>query len=74
MKWKAINKDGKAEVWMATNNNFKTGGEDNYKLMSVVPVANGFAKINVKQSPSDFYKVVIEMPYNFLNRWIIKNR
>ena len=31
----------------------------------------GKATINVKQMPSDFYKIVIETPYNFLNRWII---
>jgi hypothetical protein len=32
---------------------------------------NGKARIDVKQMPSEFYKVVIETPYNFLNRWII---
>ena len=62
---------GKAKIWLATNNNFKTGGRDDYKLMAEVPVANGKATISVKDMPSDFYKIVIEAPYNFLNRWIV---
>jgi hypothetical protein len=36
-----------------------------------VPVSAGKARINVKQTPSDFYKVAIEMPYNILNRWVM---
>ena len=71
LKWKVIKKEGKAKIWMATTNNFKTGGKDKYKLMAEVPVANASAKINVKQIQSDFYKIVIEMPYNLLNRWVM---
>ena len=71
IKWKAINKEGTAKIWLATTNNFKIGGKDDYKLVKEVPVAKGMAKISVKQMPSDFYKIAIEMPYNFLNRWVI---
>lgn len=71
IKWNVLNKGGKAKIWLATTNNFKTGGKDDYKLMTEVPVANGNATIDVKNIPSDFYKIVIELPYNFLNRWII---
>ena len=60
-----------AKIWLATTNNFKTGGKDDYKLVAEVPVANGKARVDVKQLPSDFYKIVIEAPYNFLNRWIV---
>jgi len=62
---------GKAKIWLATTNHFKTGGKDDYKLMAEVPIANGKAMISVKDMPSDFYKIVIEAPYNFLNRWIV---
>ena len=41
LKWKVSNKEGKAKIWMATTNNFKSGGKDKYKLMAEVPVANG---------------------------------
>lgn len=70
ISWKTINKKGTAKIWLATTNNFKTGGTDKYTLMATVPVAAGKAKINIKQAPSDFYKIVIELPYNFLNRWL----
>jgi len=69
VKWNVINKEGKAKIWMAATNNFKTGGRDDYKLVAEVPVAAGKAIIDIKQTPSAFYKIVIEMPYNFLNRW-----
>ena len=70
-KWNVIDKAGEARIWLATTNNFKAGGKDNYKLMAEVPVANGSATVSVRQMPSDFYKIIIEAPYNFLNRWII---
>jgi predicted AlkP superfamily pyrophosphatase or phosphodiesterase len=71
VKWNVISKEGKAKIWLATTNNFKTGGKDDYKLMTEVPVANRSAKVDVKKIPSDFYKIVIELPYNYLNRWIV---
>lgn len=71
IKWHVISKEGKAKIWLTTTNNFTTGGNDEYKLVTEVPVADGKARIDVKQIPSDFYKIVIEMPYNFLNRWVI---
>jgi hypothetical protein len=71
IKWNVINKEGKAKIWMATTNNFKTGGHDDYKLVAEVPVAGGKAVVDAKQTPSGFYKIVIEMPYNILSRWIL---
>ncbi len=74
LKWKVVTSEGKAKIWLSTTNHFKTGMEDEYHLVSEVPVANGSAKIDVKQNPSDFYKIVIEMPNNSLNRWVmVKN-
>lgn len=71
--WDVMDKTGTAKIWVATTNHFKEGGKDEYKLMKTVPVANGKASINVAKLPSDFYKVVIEMPYNFLNSWSLPN-
>lgn len=72
VKWQVVNKEGKAKIWLATTNNFKTGGSDEYAYAAEVPVADGKAKIDVSKKPSNFYKIVIEMPHNYLNRWIIK--
>lgn len=71
LQWKPQEKEGIAKVWIATTNNFKSGGNDEYRLMGEVPVSNAKATINVKKYPSEFYKVVLEMPYNMCNRWII---
>lgn len=71
LKWKPLSKDGNAKIWLTATNNFKTRGEDEYKLVLEVPVGKGSATIDIKQTPSDFYKIVIEMPYNYLNRWVI---
>ncbi|MBL7744078.1 MAG: alkaline phosphatase family protein [Chitinophagaceae bacterium] len=70
VKWKVINKEGKAKIWLTTSEHFGTGGRDEYQLMAEVPVADGFAKIDVRNKPSDFYKIAIGFPYNFLNRWV----
>jgi Uncharacterized proteins of the AP superfamily len=71
IKWTAISKVGKAKIWLSTTNNFKTGGKDDYRMVMEVPVAKASAEIDIKEIPSDFYKIVIEAPHNFLNRWII---
>lgn len=71
LKWNVLNKAGEAKIWMATTNQFKEGGKDDYRLVSTVPVASGRTTINIKQFPSEFYKLVIEMPYNFINRWVM---
>jgi Type I phosphodiesterase / nucleotide pyrophosphatase len=69
ISWKVMDKTGMAKIWIATTNNFKEGRKDEYKLMKTLPVVNGKAVIDVKGMPSKFYKVVIELPYNFLNVW-----
>jgi hypothetical protein len=71
VKWEALRKEGMAKIWVATTNHFNTGGKDEYKLMKQVRVKKGKASISVKEMPSKFYKIVIETPYNFLNRWIV---
>ena len=72
--WTVMNKEGKAKIWLASTNNFKTGGKDQYHFIRETPVASGAVRLGVKELPSDFYKIVIEMPHNFLNRWVIVKR
>jgi hypothetical protein len=74
VSWKAMDKRGKAKIWLATTNSFKTGGRDKYQLVATLPVGVQKAMIDVKKFPSSFYKIVIEMPYNMLNRWIVVNK
>lgn len=70
--WRPLIVKGMAKVWITTTNNFKQGGKDDYEMIKEVPVEDGKAIIEIKTKPSDFYKIVIEFPYNFLNRWVIK--
>ena len=72
ISWKPWIKTGNAKVYVSTTNHFKAGGKDKYLLVKQVAVARGKVSIDVKNMPSDFYKIVIEFPDNIVNRWIIK--
>lgn len=71
ISWKAEDNSGKAKIWVSTTNQFKEGGKDEYKLMATVPVSKQEALVDVSKMNSNFYKVVIEMKENMLNRWVI---
>jgi hypothetical protein len=71
ISWKNKMKYGKGSVWVATTNNFKTGAPDNYKLLGKVMLDKQQASFNLPNSENGFYKIVLETPYNTLNRWIV---
>ncbi len=71
LTWKAIDKKGQAKIWLSTTNYFETGKMDNYLLVKKVPVSAENTLIDVSQFNSSFFKVVIEMPHNTLNRWVV---
>jgi len=68
--WKATG-NGDAKIWVSTTNTFKEGGQDDYTLMTTVPVTDENAVIHVADKIATCYKIVIETPGNFLNRWVI---
>jgi hypothetical protein len=69
--WKKGKVKGSAKIWLATTNHYKTGGKDDYTLVATVPLNKEHAVIDLKDEPSPFYKVVIETPAGFLNRWVM---
>lgn len=71
LNWKGTAAKEKIKIWLATTNNYKTGGKDQYELMKTVSLQKGNTVIPVNDKPSKFYKVVIEAPHNLLNQWII---
>jgi predicted AlkP superfamily pyrophosphatase or phosphodiesterase len=71
VSWKALENKGNVKVWVTTTNNFKTGGKDDYQLLTDVPVSSKHAFVNVEKYPSTFYKVVLEAPDNMVNKWIV---
>lgn len=73
VSWKAVAKKGDAKIWVTTSNHFKEGGKDDYVLMATVPVTSQEAVIDLPGKAASFYKIVIETPGNFLNRWIVND-
>ncbi|MDQ3291458.1 MAG: alkaline phosphatase family protein [Bacteroidota bacterium] len=71
LNWQALDPKGEVKIWVATTNNYKTGGKDDYKLLKKVNVKDGKATIDVNSQPSDFYKIVLEAPFNKVNRWVL---
>lgn len=69
--WKAIDPKGNVKIWVAAGNTIKEGKADEYKLLATVPVTNEHVLVDVKNTPSKFYKVAIEGLNNTVNRWVI---
>ncbi len=71
LTWNGFEKKGKVKIWLAVTNNYQTGGKDQYELIKTVSLRKGQTAIEVKDKPSKMYKIVMEAPHNFLNRWVI---
>jgi hypothetical protein len=71
ISWKALDDKGTVKIWLATTNNFKTGGKDTYTLLAEVPVEKKSAFVDVRKYPFSFYKIFLEAPNNSTNRWLI---
>ena len=63
--WKAVDKKGKAKIWLATTNNFKTGWPDHYELVKETDLVKRKRNVDLSKMPaSSFYKIVLETPGN----------
>lgn len=69
VQWRAANPQGTMKIWLSNTNNAKTGGQDEYRLVGEVPV--GAQQAIVPAAPAEFTKIVLQAPYNTLNRWIV---
>jgi predicted AlkP superfamily pyrophosphatase or phosphodiesterase len=69
--WKALDPKGNVKIWIAADNTFKEGKADDYKLLATVPVTNEHVLVDVKNTPSKFYKIAIEGLNNTVNRWVV---
>jgi len=70
--WKPISKKGMVKIWIILNDHFRVEGTDKYMELNVknVPVAAG--KVEIHEKKYRFIKIVLEMPDNYLNRWVIR--
>nr|WP_229367791.1 alkaline phosphatase family protein [Fibrisoma limi] len=71
IQWKALEPTGTVNVWLATANQFETGGKDTYQLVGKVPLKQQQFSVPVKGKPSSFYKIWIEGPANSVNKWVV---
>ncbi|HEX8019079.1 alkaline phosphatase family protein [Mucilaginibacter sp.] len=71
ISWRALEKTGKAKIWLATTNNFKTGGHDDYHLLAEVNLTQQHYFADLKNYPSTFYKVIVEGLENTVNKWVV---
>jgi len=72
--WKAWENEGDVNIYIATTNEFSTGGQDNYVLVAEVPVSEGKARVNITEFDSEFYKIVLEAKNNTLNSWVLSRQ
>ena len=70
IRWKNSDKKGKVKIWVASTNNRKTGGKDDYKLLKQVSLGSKQATVDLKDYSSSFYKIVLEGKNNVVNCWI----
>lgn len=73
IRWQSREKDGNVTIFLSTTNLHKTGLVDPYTSLGTVPVQNEFAQFDLRNYPSNFYKVVLHGKYNMVNRWIVKS-
>lgn len=72
LAWNTLEPKGKAEIWVATTNNYKEGKKDNYKLVGTAELATGCFQFNVENMKSDFYKILVKAPNNWCNYWVVE--
>lgn len=69
ISWVPLEKTGEAKIWLATKNQFRQQGRDEYRLVKTVPLSTGKTTVDLSAYPSAFYKIVIETKLNMLNCW-----
>lgn len=73
LEWDAHERSGRVRVWISRSNRFKTGGKDKYESAGEFALSSGKAEIDLKKSPTGFYKIVVEGKHNSAGRWVMDN-
>ena len=71
LNWKSYNRDKKFKIYLSTENGFKNGIYDHYKLVKKVKGTRNSTKIDLSKYTSSFYKIVIEGNHNCTNTWVV---
>ncbi|WP_239985719.1 MULTISPECIES: alkaline phosphatase family protein [Arenibacter] len=70
LNWKCYNDNEKLKVYLSTENGFKNGKNDPYKLVKKVKACSNITTINLDKYPSKFYKIVVAGKHNSINIWV----
>jgi hypothetical protein len=72
IQWKVGDPRGDMKIYLATNNNYQQGGNDEYVLLETCNVSKRKTTIDISKYKSEKYKIILEAPLNTTNRWFIK--
>ena len=71
LSWKCLNAKAQVNIYIATDNQYKNGGKDNWIKIANVPAKQEQYTIKNQQiSPSKFYKKVTQNAKNHFKRWV----
>lgn len=71
LSWRTYGRRVPVTVYVATTNDFSTGGRDRYVKVAEVPAGQCSCTVDLGLLPSSrFYKFVVVSPNNHLNRWL----
>jgi predicted AlkP superfamily pyrophosphatase or phosphodiesterase len=71
LTWTPLNpqSSASAEVFVTETNHFKDGGLDTYRKVGQASVREGKFEFT-ESNPSDFYKIILKTPDQYLNVWL----
>ena len=71
LRWQHEGPNTTATVYIATTNDFSTGGHDTWQKVAEVPAKQKSVSIDLSQyGDSKFFKFAVKTPYVTLNRWL----
>ncbi|MCK0144561.1 hypothetical protein MWU78_02750 [Arenibacter sp. F26102] len=69
--WRCYAGKEKLKVYLSTENGFRNGMNDPYKLVKKMKAYNNTPTIDLGKYPSKFYKIVVVGKHNSTNTWIV---
>jgi len=80
LRWRPWTDNGDINILVSFTNNFRTGGKDDYELLSEVPLKQGTAVIQLDSArrsqlqKNGLMKIALKSQLNTANKWIIKGK
>lgn len=68
--WRPL-ESGDLNIFVSTTNNYKTGGKDNYVLLHKAQLKDQKDSLDLPDSPTGFYKIVLQSKNNNYNYWVV---